>query len=411
MNIFIDWPIYSKNSNGIRCLYELSLYLSQAGFSVYGVPRKLQVFFDLLKILPSEYKNILVAESPFGSSEDIFIAAETAPVSVIHSVRKQGMRVVWWQLAPYRLLDGKLWPKPGDMSLPFSSYVNPESDQYFYYQPLPDRHWRAALSETSISAPISAGQPRICVYNGKGRLKGLDNQILDLCAQSEIIPITRTIPKTRAMLIKLLKSAHGLISFDEFSAINLEAASLGIPVFLVNPLFEQRCRQYFSVEAFQSMVCQNADKFLQLVSLRMQHKLSSMQLEDLVVCNHATLANWKSLLENPSQYPAHKVTHQSLSRFHQYTRSLKNRRTISVHYGGQAGSSWLSSSYYADLSAGRIRFKLIALAHILDYLYIFFGPFLIGLERFPVLRRLLARKSRENLLPVYRSGQATYSLK
>jgi hypothetical protein len=146
MNIFIDWPGFSRNSNGVRCLYELALSLSQAGMSVYGVPRRLQSFFKSLNSLPSEYKDIRVAECPFGSSEDIFIAAETAPSRVMYSVRKQGIRVVWWQLAPYRLLDGELWPETGDMSLPFSSYVNPDSDQYFYYQPLPDSHWSAALS-------------------------------------------------------------------------------------------------------------------------------------------------------------------------------------------------------------------------------------------------------------------------
>jgi hypothetical protein len=408
MNIFIDWPIFSRNSNGVRCIYELSHYLSQAGLSVYGVPRKLRAFFKSLNGLPNEYKNIRIAESPFGSSQDIFIAAETAPARVIHAVRKQGIQVVWWQLAPFRLLDGKLWPKPGDISLPFSSYVNQDSDQYFYYQPLPDIHWRSALSDSTVIN--SAGQPRICVYNGKGRLKGLESKILALCGRSEIIPITRTIPKKRSMLIDLLKSSHGLISFDEFSAINLEAASLGIPVFLVNPLFDPTCRQRFSVEKFQSMVCQDADEFLRLVCLRMEQKLSSMQLEDLLASNHQTLINWKSLLENPAKFSGRRVTPESLSSLRKYTRSLKRRRIISTHYGGQAGSSWLASSYIADLSAGRIRLPLIVCARILDYAYIFIGPFLIGLERLPILRRLVAKLRRDKLLPVYKSGQATYAL-
>ena len=409
MNIFIDWPNFSRNSNGIRCLYDLSLYLSQAGFPVYGVPRKLNTFFKSLKNLPPEYKDILIAENPFGSSDDVFIAAETIPARTMHLVRRHGMRVIWWQLAPYCLLDGQLWPKPGDMSLPFSSYVDPNANHYFYYQPRPEINWLAALSHPP--AVLATSQLRICVYNGKGRLKEIkDKKILGLCSKSEIVPITRAAPAPRASLIELLQSAHGLISFDEFSAINLEAASLGVPVFLASPLFEQRCRQNFAVEKFKSMVCLDPAEFYRLVSIRMEHKLFPMELDDLVASNQATLANWKSLLEDPSKFPAHKVTPEAICEFRRYTRSLKRRRAISVHFGGQAGSSWLVSSYVAALSSGRIGSILMVSARLLDYAYICIGRFLIGLERLPMIRRLITKTRSLQLLPVYKSGQRTFSL-
>jgi hypothetical protein len=241
-------------------------------------------------------------------------------------------------------------------------------------------------------------------------LKGLGKRILDFCAQSEIIPITRTIPKSREALFELLKSSHGLISFDEFSAINLEAASLGIPVFLVNPLFENRCRQNFSVSRFQSMICLDADEFLRMVSLGLQQKLSPLGLEDLVGSNTATLANWKLLLEDPAKFSAHMVTPRALCDFQRYTRSLKRRRIISIHFGGQAGSGWLASNYVAAISAGKIRPMLSVCARMLDYTYICFGPFLIVLERLPILRCLIVKVRKQRLLPSYKSGQAIYSL-
>jgi hypothetical protein len=410
MNIFIDWPTFSGKSNGIRCLYELSLYLSQAGYPVYGVPRKLNTFFKSLKNLPPEYKDILIAENPFGSPNDVFIAAETVSARTIHLVRRHGIRVIWWQLAPYCLLDGQLWPMPGDMSLPFSSYVDPNANHHFYYQPRLESHWRAALLQPQPG--LATSQTRICVYNGKGRLKGIkNNKILDLCSKSELVPITRATPATRASLIELLQSSHGLISFDEFSAINLEAASLGVPVFLANPLFEQRCRQNFAVEKFQSLICLDAAEFFRLVSIRMEHKLFPMELDELVAPNQSTLANWKLLLDDPSKFSAHRVTPEAICELRRYTRSLKRRRAISVHYGGQAGSSWLASSYVAALSTGRIGLILMVSVRILDYAYICIGQFLIGLERLPILRRLIANTRSSQLLPVYKSGQRTFSLK
>ena len=91
-----------------------------------------------------------------------------------------------------------------------------------------------------ISSNNKKKHKRICIYTGKGRLKKLPKNIRNLFAEYDIQLITRVFPSTRKELFYLLLNSDAFISFDELTQINLEAASLGMPVFIANPLFPEK---------------------------------------------------------------------------------------------------------------------------------------------------------------------------
>jgi len=404
--VFIDWPLFSRNSNGILCLYELSLYLHRSGFAVYGVPRKFRAFLASVNTLPTRFRDIPFTAKPFGSSEDVFIAAETVPRRTMDAVRAQGIRVAWWCLAPFCLLDGTQWPRIGDLSLPYSSYVDPDSERYYYFQPDPDASFKRALAHQK-ARPILA-RPRLCIYNGKGRFKKLTRRILDLCRESEIIMITRASPSSRRKLFELLSSSDGLITFDEFSALNLEAAALGLPVFLANPLFPERCRARFSIGKLQDYVVADDEKFCELIAQRRQNKLDPWDLSELTSLNDATLDAWQSLLRVPFAFSDHVVTPDAASRFNDHTKMLTDKRIISVDNGGQAGGVWMSTFYISAISKGRHYKAIMMAARILDYCYMIFGRPIKILEKMPIVRKFLRMKSVDGLLVSYNHGEKIY---
>ena len=158
-------------------------------------------------------------------------SCDTTPKKILSSARKLGVKIIWWQLAPYCLLGGKSFPKIGDINLPFSSYCDPSADQYCYYQSKIDKIWLSSLKYKSNN---KKKHKRICIYTGKGRLKKLPKNIRNLFAEYDIQLITRVFPSTRKEVFYLLLNSDAFISFDELTQINLEAASLGMPVFIAN---------------------------------------------------------------------------------------------------------------------------------------------------------------------------------
>lgn len=371
--IFVDWPPYSAASNGVRCLYELAVLLNRAGHDVYGVPRNMNTYFRGQIDLPVSYREIPVAMHLFGSVGDFYIVAETAPPKMVAAARKRGITVIWWQLAPYRFLGSNNMPRAGDFSLPYSSYVDPDASSYYYYQPPLDHAWRQALAGFSPSSQADESGIRLCVYNGKGRIRALPRQILDLCGRAEVVAITRESPSSRAELLGLLRSCHGLISFDEFSALNLEAASMGVPVFIANPLFPAVCRSRFSVEKLREYVTEVPSEFEDFVGLRMRNALPPWAESDLMSSNEVTLRGWNALLLDASLFRHFQVEESSIERYAHYTHYLDAKRVISVCNGGQSGGVLFLPIFFALISRGRCPRLLLAAISLLDYAYVVFG--------------------------------------
>ena len=271
--LYLDLPPYSHKSNGIRCLYELALELVRQGIEVIAVPRNPEQVRAAMQQAPPAMAALPTSPAPSGNAADLFLCAETVPLPMLQAARQRGMRIAWWQLAPFGLLGKTQYPRQGEHLLPFSSYTQPDAEQHFYYQPPLDQAWAAALQ--SPRPARNTGPLKIALYPGKGRLRRLPANLLALTRSSEVLLITRAHPETRAELFALLADCDGLINFDELSQLNLEAASLQIPVFLANRLFPDRCLDRFSVQRLREAVTGDPESFLQQVH---QGQISSNRL-------------------------------------------------------------------------------------------------------------------------------------
>ncbi|MCX6973187.1 MAG: hypothetical protein NTZ94_02610 [Verrucomicrobia bacterium] len=345
--IFVDFPAYSHKSNGVRCLYEMSLALAQKGIQVIGVPRNQGHFKDGLKHASQKIAALPTSPAPLGSAADLFLCAETVPLPLLKTARERGMRIAWWQLAPFGLLGKTQYPRQGEHLLPFSSYTQPDS--HCYYQPPLDQAWAAALQ--SPRPARTSGPLKIALYPGKGRLRRLPASLLVLTRSSEVLLITRAHPETRAELFALLADCDGLISFDELSQLNLEAASLQIPVFLANRLFPDRCLETFSVQRLQEAVTGNPERFIHQVHQRHSTASKPWPQDDLLAANQATVSAIKGLIGRPTQQSLIREKSQ-LQQLKAYTRQLKQRRAIYANVNMAESGGTLALPDYLNYMKG-----------------------------------------------------------
>ena len=323
--LYLDLPPYSHKSNGIRCLYELALELVSEGIEVIGVPRNPDQVRDAMQQAPPAMAALPTSPVPSGNAADLFLCAETVPLPLLQAARQRGMRIALWQLAPFGLLGKTQYPRQGEHLLPFSSYTQPDAGQHFYYQPPLDQAWAAALQ--SPRPARTSGPLKIALYPGKGRLRRLPPSLLALTRSSEVLLITRAYPQTRAELFAVLADCDGLINFDELSQLNLEAASLQIPVFLANRLFPDRCLETFSVQRLQEAVTGDPERFIHQVHQRHSTASRPWPQDDLLASNRATVSAIKELIEHNSKQS---LIHQQaqIQQLKTYTQQLKQRRAI-----------------------------------------------------------------------------------
>ena len=323
--LYLDLPPYSHKSNGIRCLYELALELVSEGIEVIGVPRHPDQVREALQQAPPAMAALPTSPVPSGNAADLFLCAETVPLPLLQAARQRGMRIAWWQLAPFGLLGKTQYPRQGEHLLPFSSYTQPDAIQHYYYQPPLDQAWAAALQ--SPRPARTSGPLKIALYPGKGRLRRLPPSLLALMRSSEVLLITRAFPETRAELFALLADCDGLINFDELSQLNLEAASLQIPVFLANRLFPDRCLESFSVQRLQEAVTGEPERFIEQVHQRHSSASNPWPQTSLLAANQATVFAIKALIGGQSQQSLIRDQTQ-IQPLKTYTQHLKQQRAI-----------------------------------------------------------------------------------
>ena len=102
------------------------------------------------------------------------MACDTTPAYLLRNARKYGVKIIWWQLAPYKFWDLIKIPKVGDYSLPFH-LIQIQHQKNFYYQPDLVYEWERALDK--LNQEIKSESLKICLYNGKGRLCKLNNKL------------------------------------------------------------------------------------------------------------------------------------------------------------------------------------------------------------------------------------------
>ena len=142
-NVFVDLPKYINTSNGTKCLIDLSTKLESKNIKIIKLFRDNKILSKLKKKFNLEFSNNNFQKlTKKAQKGDWFLACDTTPSLLLNKARKHGVKILWWQLAPYQFLGSNQIPKVGDYSLPFSSYTDPKSDTYYYYQPDVDPEWQ-----------------------------------------------------------------------------------------------------------------------------------------------------------------------------------------------------------------------------------------------------------------------------
>ena len=343
--VFIDMPPFSKKSNGVVCFYELYNFLFNRNLDLYFLPRDVFEIKYNINSIPydlSKYNFVLSLEG--ANKDDWLIANDTTSKKHIKLARKIGLKILWWQLAPYNFLGGKVFPQVGEINMPFSSCVDPYANEFFYYQPPIDKYWKYALG---LSDNKILKKDSITIYTGKGRVRNLPIEIKNLFKQYNINLISRTYPNKRNGMFKLLLNSVAFITFDEFTQLNLEAASIGVPVFVANKIFPDFVYENFPIKSLGERVTADTEYFLELIEKSKNKQLSKFDINELIQSNQTTFNNiYKVLNQNNSL----KVSSEDLKRFTSWTSYLANKNMIHPHInGGQSGGSLFIKQYCSNL--------------------------------------------------------------
>jgi hypothetical protein len=352
MKIYVDAPAYVANSNGLRCLYGLAQELAIRGMDISFLPRS---FKDFTVSLPSEYASIATANYDSLEGGGILIAGESLPKSLVIKARSSRLRILWWYLAPEDVLDVKpIKPKSDEPVMVFSSYVGP-STSYFYYQPPLDQYWITRLNRIRKNGVETT--KTLAIYSGKGRLCRLPDALLRFCRDYKIIAISRHWPKTRKDLLDAIFFCDGLISFDELSQLNLEAASLGLPVLIANKLYDSKVAEAFPI-AIERFITQDPNRFIaHIVSLNNKRE-SCLPPSELLSCNVNTVNMILQLLSCPASLDDISYAKQQ-DELSSFGNVLRSRYALSPIWRGQSpGARFFLCLYAKSLHQNRL-FHLI----------------------------------------------------
>ena len=264
IKLFVELPEVLGFSHGTLCLRYLIEALEKNNIKVIKIIRSNSLKNKIKQNLYiSSNRSIISLFRENSRIGDCFLAFDTTSPYLLDIARKNKLRIIWWQLAPYNFLGNKQIPKTGEYSLPFSSFTDPFAEDYFYFQARVDEQWENALREMRERG--NKKYHKICIYNGKGRLCNLSKDIKNLFPKYDIEIITRLRPKIRSEYFKVLSQCDGLISFDHITQTNLEAASLGLPVYIANTLFPKKCLEKFNINELKYRMTTSTKEFLEKV--------------------------------------------------------------------------------------------------------------------------------------------------
>ncbi|ABM76902.1 Hypothetical protein P9303_01471 [Prochlorococcus marinus str. MIT 9303] len=352
----------NPRSNGHACILSLALKLIDAGHSVYLLPFKPFKFFrEFYPNLPERFQDLPFISDPQGFSQAMLLVPESTPRSLVKRLRPYFKQLIWWVLAPAGVLT-EFRPniRIGDFLVAFSEFALPGQSDYLFIHPDVDQDvdplFPRYLKQYRHQPPH---KKRLLLYTGKGRLKALPRNLHRNLLHYEVTLVTRSFPSTKAELTDLLINSSGLISCDPMTNLNLEAAMLGLPVYLLaNPFPAEYFRNfpvdlsYSITDSAEDFIVRLADKgpLKQLRTVGMELKSrSAVDIFDLLLLN-PPLHN-DHALDHALTLPvgAYRVNESTLYQIEQYRKFLMRSRTIQALKEGQSFSSAFLGEYVDSL--------------------------------------------------------------
>ena len=353
IKIFVDCPSFSKFSNGTKCIHELINYLEFRKFQVIKLHRDERIITKIkMNLSIKSEKKLNYIFKDFDYKKDWFLSCDTTPLFLMNYVRRKHIRIISWQLAPYKFLGAKNLPFPGEYNMPFSSFCDPYSKDFYYYQPSIDKEWINALEKCK---KIRKSRYRtICIYTGKGKLKEIPKSIKNIFCNRKIKLITRLSPSSRRTYFNYLRNCDGLISFDEMTQTNLEAASLGIPVYIANKCFPKNSIREFPIHDIKNRITVDPNKFLSMISSKSLRPYTVKYLEKY---NSNTFKKIERIFKSKIKTP--KITFLKFKQIKEYAKYLEEKKSmLPLINGGQSPGTIFLNLYIRNINNEK-RFKLV----------------------------------------------------
>lgn len=374
--IFVDYPNILNTSNGTKCIRDLIFFFDQNNIEIKKIYRKdsyihklKNYFFNLTNYYGEFSKKYSLNQG------DWLIACDTTSIYLLNFARSKKVNIIWWQLAPYNFLGNKQLPKAGEYNLPFSSYTDPKANFFFYYQPRLDNEWKVELKNSKVRKKRKF--KKICFYTGKGRLTKLPKNIRELFLDYESVFITRTNPKSRKEYFHILGNSDGLISFDEMTQTNLEAASLGLPVFIANPIFPKKCLSNFTIHKLQKRITHSPHKFVEMIKSK-EFPSTPFEEKYLEFHNEQTFKYFAEIFDKNRTLK--KLKKKDVEYMKEYSKFLLSKKAIYPFINsGQSPSSLLINLYVKNLIYRKKYQCIIILSKVLDKIGLYLH--LLGLIR------------------------------
>ena len=338
--VYVDMPSYNSKSNGVKCIYSLFKFLLEKNIDPIFLPRDINNLGKINYEVFAEFSNKTFIKLDLRNAQrkDFLIANDTSPRYLLNIARKKGMQIIFWQLAPFSFLGRNTFPKVGDYNLPFSSCCDPFAKEFYYFQSKIDINWKTAMRFHNDFKKDS-----IAIYTGKGKLKEMPEKIKELLKEENISLITRNYPEDRYTLFKILLKSKALITFDELTQLNLEAASLGLPVFIANKLFTKICIDKFPVAKLKEMITSNVDDFIEKYE-KIKNEPKIFSPYELLEEDQTAFQKIYSFLIGEKELA--KINNLDIKKFRKWTSFLKKRKVIYPHFnGGQSLGTIFINNY------------------------------------------------------------------
>ncbi len=242
MLLWIFPAVLSASSNGHRCLVLMIQELTSLGIPC-GVLVPSPTRFKQLSTLHIPETVSIIRSDQIPASSLSVVATDTSDGNYVNQLRAQNHRIIWWLMAPPVVL-GAPFPQIEsiDEILLYSSFVLPGLSSYFFlqdpgsFEQMYDLNKEINIAGSNLSS--SSGK-KIGIYCGKGRLTPLPESIESYLSGADLIAFSRYWPKSRQEYNELILSLDALISYDPLTAVNLDVACQGKPVYLPNNPFDK----------------------------------------------------------------------------------------------------------------------------------------------------------------------------
>jgi hypothetical protein len=231
MSIKYRFVIFTQNwtgkSNGVSVLYNLSTEIENCGYEC-----GLYIFdaVDICKNAPENYKKRVTKKIDFSDEGLIVILPDSLP----HHLSKEinAKHRVWYFLNKAMVLTGEpLQIMENDVTVSYSKLIYVDDFQLFYNTRVPEFEEIAY----KIQKKEIKKRNQIVVYYGKARKKfRIKTLLLKIKLGTKVIPITRSIPKSKRDLLKLLSESRMLVTFDPLTNLSYEATLCRTPVFVAD---------------------------------------------------------------------------------------------------------------------------------------------------------------------------------